>query len=95
MSSTLRDATEHTVHQLTDLVSDSLHHLDLPHLDLAHVGRRRRSLSTGSMVAIGVVVVLAIALVVRTMRARAATSRGSKDTAADAPTKTTPSSAAA
>jgi hypothetical protein len=62
MSSTLRDATEHTVHSLTDLVGDAMQHIDLPHIDLARVTRRRSSLSPALIV--GILAALAVGAVV-------------------------------
>ncbi len=97
MSNTLRDATEHavhTVHTLTDLVSDALHHIDLPHVDLTRVGHRRRSLSALPMVAISIAVALAVALAVRKARARASAGR-SEDVAAVAPSTASPLTTAA
>jgi hypothetical protein len=94
MSSTLRDATEHTVHTLTDLVSDAMQHIDIPHLDLARVpGRRRRSPSPTMVVAFGAAMVVLAVVVVRALRGRAS-ARGD-DNATVAPSQSGSTAAAA
>jgi hypothetical protein len=81
MSSTLRNATEHTVHALTDLVGDAMQHVELPHIDLARVTRRRRSLSPALVVAFVVVIGAASLVTVIAVRARRgrASARGKGD----------------
>lgn len=70
MSSTLRDTAEHTVHTITDLVSDAMQHIEIPHVDLARVTGRRRSLSPASIAAIVVAIAFAGAVAFRVMRGR-------------------------
>jgi hypothetical protein len=70
MSSTIRDAAEHSVHTLTDRVGEVMHHVELPHIDLARVTGRRRTLSPAMVVAIVAAVMLTAVVAARVMRGR-------------------------
>ena len=98
MSSTLRNATDHTVHTLTDLVDEARQHLDLSHIDLPHIdlarltGHRRRTLSPACAAVLGVAAVVVIAGYVRRRRAAASADSTSLDAR---PIKTEPAPATA
>ena len=75
MSNTLREATEHRLHTLTDLVGDAMQHIDLPHIDLPHIdlprtSRRRRTISPTFVVAAIAAVVLVVFAVSRVVQGR-------------------------
>jgi hypothetical protein len=70
MSSTFRDTAEHTVHTISDLVSDAMQHIEIPHVDLARVAGRRRSLSPIAIAAIVAAVVLVAVVATRAVRGR-------------------------
>ncbi len=90
MTSTLRDATDHTMHTLTDLAHDALRHLemphiDMPHIDVRHLGRSRRRPSVGVFAA-GAALLLVIVVTVLAVRRRAGTGHTAADVAS-APTE--------
>jgi hypothetical protein len=70
MSSTFRDTAEHTVHTITDLVTDAMQHIEIPHVDLARVTGRRRSFSPVTIAAIVAAVVLVTFVITRAVRGR-------------------------
>lgn len=81
MSTTLREAAEHGVHTITDLVGDAMQHIQVPHIDLARATHRRRSLSPAVVAVIAALVVLTV-VAVRIAKGR--TSAGGKSDAMSA-----------
>ncbi|MDO8361857.1 MAG: hypothetical protein Q7V88_03100 [Actinomycetota bacterium] len=101
MSTTLRDATESTVHAITDRVGDVLQHIDMPHFDmphfdmphfdmpkfdLPHIGRGGAQRRRGGALLIGAVVALVLVVAFGVLRNRASADDVKPDTGDDAAT---------
>jgi ABC-type Mn2+/Zn2+ transport system permease subunit len=65
MSSTLRDATENTVHSLTELVGDAVHHLELPRVDLGRLTGRRSSRAPLAFALLGAAILVVVFVAMR------------------------------